>query len=73
MFCRTVGSLEEFGRFGPLEKFADVGSLQKAIWCEKEVFWPSGNTASKHVGLQWDVLEIFGQTWPSTASLTCLW
>ena len=24
------------------------------------VFWPSGNTAgvSKHVGLQWDVLEI---------------
>jgi len=45
---------------GPLEKFADVGSLQKAIWCEKEVFWPSGNTAdvSKHVRLQWDVLEI---------------
>jgi hypothetical protein len=23
------------------EKFADVGSLQKAIWVKIEVFWPS--------------------------------
>ena len=26
---------------GPLEKFADVGSLQKAIWWKMKVFWPS--------------------------------
>jgi hypothetical protein len=32
VFVWTVGSLEEFGRFwGPLEKFADIGSLDKAI------------------------------------------
>ena len=56
------------------EKFADVGSLQKAILVKIEVFWPSVDRKdiSEYFGLQRTGFEFWVKL-DHTASLTWPW